>query len=983
MDTGILCLAVSVLLVACVVLGTALAAFGERLGRMDRRVTTLSDALDAERAQGLALTAEVARHRSEIAGLALRGEALRQTEPARTGPRVPSTASDEEVEAAVRLAADDVSSDDGQGAPGGLKPVQRAPDGTPANARRPGRLVVTPRKLGVDDLEESDIRNALGDTVRPPGQPARPAAAPSPAGGAPRVPSPGQAPGPSPAGPRPSRDPVPRPPAWQPPSIETLVVWFAASLAGLLFVVAALFGLGKLIEAGWFGPSARFAGAILLAMGLWMFSGLLRWRKFDIPANALAGSGTAIAYGAVYAGHGVYGFVSQPVAMGSMVAITAISMFAAARKNAGLWAFIAAIGGYATPLLLSTGDNQPVGFFSYLFLLNAGLLFAARRQGWWWLIAVAGSITACLHLGWGFSFRAPDQAPVALAGSFLLGAWFFGATRAGASTPTRAAAFYSGAVLLFAGMPFLVPADPFQYDAHSSLPLTWTMGVSAELGAAWLVAVTALLSICTPGGDGATPATVRWLATGVIGVGVATFGVGWMFAGEPRWDTIVIGTSAVLVLATATGRMRGPELGAGPLLAAAGVLALGLAAAPPGPAWMLGLSLAISAAALGVAIGLDLAAPFVAVLAIAPLAVNLPERLTPFLPEGGYALLATVIAFQMFAVVLAFRLRPNRYGTAAAVVLSGPIAFWGFHMLWEAGLGRGEGALALILAGHVMLAARIARVQGVDGNSGQFAALLIAILGFAALAIPLQLENAWLTVGWSLEVAALAGLSRRYQHPGIKVFLALLAATVTARLLLNPYALNYGDGRGWILLNWTLYTWGVPGVAFLVAAALLPSSGPTADLGKRALRVSATFIFFALINLEVAHAFAHDGELSFTSENLVESMTRSLSWGMFGLIVMAVGLWRDSRSARLFGFGFALLAAAKVCLVDVVALAGWIRIGSLFGLGIVMLIASVFFMRVVLRDRKKAERAEEADNEARQSGSPQGNGGPARSKDGT
>ncbi|MSP55768.1 MAG: DUF2339 domain-containing protein [Myxococcales bacterium] len=930
MESGLLCLLTTVLLVACVGLAAVLAAVGERVGRLDRRLTTLSGALDAERAQGVALAAEVARHRSEIAGLALRGEALRQTEPERVGPGVPNTASDEEVEAAVRSAAAAASPDPGQAAVGGLKPVRRTPDGSPAHIRPPVRPIVTPRKLGVDDLKESDIRNALGDTVRPPGQPARPAPPP------------------------PGLSAPPPPHRTAGPSIETLVVWFAASLAGLLFVVAALFGLGKLIEAGWLGPSARFTGAVLLALSLWMFSGLLRWRKFDIPANALAGSGTAIAYGAVYAGHAVYGFLGQPVAMGSMVTITAISMFAAARKNAGLWAFIAAIGGYATPILLSTGDNQPVGFFSYLFLLNAGILFAARRQGWWWLIAIAGSITACLHLGWGFTFRAPDQAPVALAASFLLGAWFFGAARPGGSTPTRAAAFYGGVALLVAGMPFLVPADPLQYDPRSRLPLTWTMGVSAELGAAWLVAITALLSQFTPTGDKAAPAAVRWLASAVMAVGVATFGAGWMFAAEPRWSTIVLGTAAVLVLSTLAGRIRGSELGAGPLVAAAGILALGLAAAPPPAAWMLGLSLATSGAALWVAVGRDRDAPVAAVLASAPLAVRLSERVPPFLPEGGYTLLAAVIAYQVFAVVLAFRLRPGRPGTAAAVVLSGPIAFWSFHTLWQAGLGRGEGALALIMAGFLMLAARIARVNGVEGSSGQFAALLIAILGFVALAIPLQFDNAWLTVGWALEVAALAGLSRRYAHPGIKGTMALLAVIVAARLLLNPYALQYGDGSGWILLNWTLYTWGVPAVAFLVAAALLPGMGPAADLGKRALRVTATFILFALINLEVAHAFAHDNELSFTSENLVESMTRSLSWGLFGLAVMAVGLWRDSRSARLFGFGFALLAAAKVCLVDVVALAGWIRVGSLFGLGIVMLIASVFFMRVVLSDRKKA-----------------------------
>lgn len=950
MDGGLICLLAPVLLVAGAVIGFALFGLYQRLGQAEDRIIAMSEALRNERDQRLELTAELGRHRSEIASVALRGEALRGG--ALVTSALPAAATDLEVEAAIRAALEPSSAP----AVAALRSVPRNGKDVREPAKPAVPPVVTVKKAPLDDIEEHDIRNALGDTVRPP----QPAAGSTPSSGA----APGanrpppKANAPATPGAPPSGSPPP--PDWarpaapiQMPGIETLVVWFAASFGSLVAVAAVLLGLREVIALGYFGPSMRFATAIGAALGAWAFSGVLRWRKFDIPANALAGSGTAIAYAAIYAGYALYGLLPQQVAMASMIVVTAVSMYAAVRKRAGLWALLAALGGYATPLLLSTGVNQAVGFFSYLFLLNVGIVAASRARGWWWLTAIAGFITAALHVGWGVTFRAPDQVPVALGASLVLGTWFLGAVRAGASGPTRAAGFAAALLLFFAGMPFLVPADPFEYDPQSSMQLTWTLGLSAELGGGWLVIWTALLGLFSSGERDASGSATRVLSTACLALGSGIFGFGWIFAGDPRWDVVVIGLSAVLVLSTLLGRWRGAELGTGPLLAAAIVLAVGNAGVPADPGWMLGLSFAVSFAALGVAIGLDLAAPIAAAAAILPLCVNVHERLTPFLPEGGYVLLAMVVAFQVFAVVLAFRLRPGRLGTVVAVILAGPLAFWGFHLVWRAGLGRGEGALAVVLGLHVALAARMARGRGIPAESGQFAALLITILSFAALAVPLQLHAAWLTVGWAIEVMLLAGLSRRYTHPGIKLFLGVLASVVTVRLLFNWYALDYGDGSGMILLNWTLYTWGVPGVAFLIAASLLP--GP--DLGKRALRVAATLIFFVLVNLEVAHAFAHDGELSFYSENTWESMTRSASWIAFGVVVLIIGMVRDSKSGRLFGFSFVLLGGLKVCSLDVIQLPGWVRIGALLALAVGLILASIIFMRVVLRDRRKAEDA--------------------------
>ena len=286
---------------------------------------------------------------------------------------------------------------------------------------------------------------------------------------------------------------------------------------------------------------------------------------------------------------------------------------------------------------------------------------------------------------------------------------------------------------------------------------------------------------------------------------------------------------------------------------------------------------------------------------------------------------------------------------ALTASLVGPLLFFPFHSLWTEALGSGFIGLLPVLLGGVALLAAVSLVRAVEvrADDRELALLMGVVLLFAAVAVPLQLEEAWLTVGWAAEIALLGLLSRRLTHWLIPAFAVVLTAAVSVRLLANPSVLVYGDTSGWPILNWTLYTWGVPGILLLVAAwafrvAVLPA----------ALRTVAMLVFFALINLEIAHAFARAGRLSFWSDDLGESMTRSISWALYGLFIIALGVFRDSRRARLAGLGFALLGALKVFAVDLWSLSGFARVGSFAGLAVTLLVGAIAFSRIVLREKK-------------------------------
>jgi uncharacterized membrane protein len=758
---------------------------------------------------------------------------------------------------------------------------------------------------------------------------------------------------------RPPVVPPPSTPGFQLPGVETLAVWLAASLGGLGLVIAALFGLALAIERGYVGPPVRFALAIAFGVGLWVASEALRARRYAVPGGALAGAGAAVLYGAIYAGHARYGLLANPVAMAAMVGVTVVSMFVAVRRDNVLLAILATAGGFLTPVLLSTGENKAVAFFTYLALLDAGVVFAATRRRWWPVVGLAGVATAVLHVGWGLHFRAPDQVPVALTSAIGIAALFLVLpARHGTRRPEAFAGAVAGLLVLLAALLHLPPADPLRTDPVSGLALRWALGATAWLGAAFVLAEAALVSYVFARRD---EPTLRVAGTAVALVAVAVYSLGWAFGSEPTWGPVILVLVAGAAVAAAAVRAAGRVateaiawLGVSGLCALATV-SLGAytedphALVTPSNAWLAVLVAGLTLTSALVAFVLR----FRGSLPVGLLAASLP--LYPLLharmdaPGTGLLLGAAALVYAVHTFPVLWRPRAGDLAGTLAAAAAGPVLLLPFLEIWEASLGDAASGLVAVLLGVPTLLGALALVRTVRvrADNRELALLVMVTLLFAALAVPIQLDEAWLTVGWSVELALLAWLSRRLTYVGIRVGAGMLAVAVAVRLLLNPEALHYGGGEGLIILNWTLYTWGIPGVCFLLAAAWLPQP----PWASRALRVVAVLIFFALVNLEVAHAFAHDDALSFTSENLAESMTRSISWGAYGLLILVVGFVRDSRAARLGGFAFALLGAAKVCLVDVWDLSGLVRVGSFAGLAVVLILAALVFQKVVLRER--------------------------------
>ena len=139
----------------------------------------------------------------------------------------------------------------------------------------------------------------------------------------------------------------------------------AAALGASVLVLAGLYFFKYSIEHNLISPLMRVVLGTLAGVGC--IAGAEAWlrRRHELLANCLAGAGSAILYLCFWAAVARYGLISTFVAGGLMVSVTACCAVLAMKRSSIAIAALGLLGGFATPLLLSTGSDRPLALFSY------------------------------------------------------------------------------------------------------------------------------------------------------------------------------------------------------------------------------------------------------------------------------------------------------------------------------------------------------------------------------------------------------------------------------------------------------------------------------------------------------------------------------------------------------------------------------------------------------------------------------------------
>ncbi len=795
-------------------------------------------------------------------------------------------------------------------------------------------------------------------------------------------------------------DPLPLPEV-EPPSVQPIppsmrgdfeqrlasrwLVWLggaAVAVGGLLFiqyaheanlippVMRVVFGLAVAAALVFFGERVRMAGDV-------------RFPSF-VPA-ALSAAGLVIAFGVIYAAYALYGLLSPGLCFPLLVAVGLLALWLS-RRQGPLIAALGLLGAFVAPMLVSTDNPNPWGFFSYLLVIVAACFYELRSRPWWWLgfAAIAGAtIWAVLWAHSGYSKTTADLLPPSLFALALAGLAAF--VPRGRDVLTDAfgtladlksvqkplwhlvAGFAGGSIIL---------ASFLHASQHSTITLVFFLaGMAALCTFSWIK----------------KDASFAALAAGVF----AWFNLmGWPGVGfyEPAFDERGFWV-------TVPGLVEPPRFATWMAIAGSTFTALGLWGAlkkERSMPWALLAAFSAIAFLFGtwaradfvmdtppwVAIGAALAA---ALLAASWYLRDHAERMWNLAPAdvllGSSALLALFVADRLFdgvwltlaiaALAAAYAYASRPLPATAMGPISATLATLASLKLFvarelrlvETGLllgqhwpiyGYGVPAILFWLASRWLNRERWPRWSiALEGLSlGLLIALVsvelrVLINGGAASDEFTLLELGAHATAW---LAAAYGLAHRQNYYsgfisrwGATALIAASCLLLIAGLLFNP-AVTGETLSGGAAFNDLLLAYLLP----VPIIALLAPKLEGLSLGKfrNPLGILALILVLGYVTFEIMRLY-QGGRLSEWFESDAESYSVSMAWLALAVLVFVVGMKLSRQTIRYGGLALLVLTVLKVFLIDFSDLSGLWRIASLIGLGLCLIGIGWLYTRFV------------------------------------
>jgi uncharacterized membrane protein len=193
-------------------------------------------------------------------------------------------------------------------------------------------------------------------------------------------------------------------------------------------IVAVLIGVSYFLKYAfdnqWIGPTGRVAIGLLAGIAVVWWSEWFRGRGHRVFSYSLKAVGIGVLYLSLWAAYQLYQLVPANAAFLAMAVVTVSTVIMALRQDAEVIAAFAIAGGFATPLLLSTGQNRQLELFSYIALLDLGTLALIAVRPWKRLLLGSFFATFILYVGWYTQYYTASQFTRTLIFAFIFFAIF-------------------------------------------------------------------------------------------------------------------------------------------------------------------------------------------------------------------------------------------------------------------------------------------------------------------------------------------------------------------------------------------------------------------------------------------------------------------------------------------------------------------------------------------------------------------------------
>ncbi|MDR7208843.1 DUF2339 domain-containing protein [Flavobacterium piscis] len=186
----------------------------------------------------------------------------------------------------------------------------------------------------------------------------------------------------------------------QNPDLEKFIGENLINKIGILILVLGISYFVKYaIDKDWINEPARVGIGVLCGALVMGIAHKLR-KNYAAFSSVIVAGAIAIFYFTIGIAFHDYHLFNQSVAFGIMVVITAFSALISLSYNRVELAVLSLIGGFAVPFMVSTGEGNYIVLFSYIIILNIGILAIAYHKKWNLVNILTYIFTVLLYGGW-------------------------------------------------------------------------------------------------------------------------------------------------------------------------------------------------------------------------------------------------------------------------------------------------------------------------------------------------------------------------------------------------------------------------------------------------------------------------------------------------------------------------------------------------------------------------------------------------------
>ncbi len=167
----------------------------------------------------------------------------------------------------------------------------------------------------------------------------------------------------------------------------------------VILVLGVAIGAKYAIDKGWISPAVRIIFGYVSGFALVGIAVRLR-AKYETFSAVLISGGMAVMYFITYFAYSLYQLIGQTTAFTLMVIITVVTVAAAIKYSRQIIAHLGLVGAYATPFLLSDDSGRYAFLFTYIAIVNAGILVVCLNRYWKLLFYTSFAVTWLTFYAW-------------------------------------------------------------------------------------------------------------------------------------------------------------------------------------------------------------------------------------------------------------------------------------------------------------------------------------------------------------------------------------------------------------------------------------------------------------------------------------------------------------------------------------------------------------------------------------------------------